>query len=347
MIPYWGKDDNGASGPFEVFKQKKLILGKMSRLWEGSDALPAIGGFHFSPVVWANFGSLGRWFARLTKPEDLPLLIMSMPRSGSSWIGKMMGNAKSGLYLREPINQSILEHTDLPTLFDVPSENVISKVRPFARHVFAAYPAFGRKIVKQPERWSWLQRSEMQVIVKEVNPFFYPWLHDSFDFKTVYLVRHPAAVALSFHKLGWNAASNDRLSTTNEVIKDEHKDGFWSYHGALQAVASNIVREELTKQSRQRYRVVKYEDLCRQPLKAFEELFQYADLTWSEEEANRIKRHSTSTNDRREETYSTRRNSAAMIDAWREEITGSQYQALKAAYLHYEPSFYLEKDNWW
>lgn len=34
-----------------------------------------------------------------------------------------------------------------------------------------------------------------------------------------------------------------------------------------------------------------------------------------------------------------------MIDTWREEIREDQYQALKQAYVHYEPAFYGEE--WW
>lgn len=229
----------------------------MSRFRTALESLQATVQSSFYPVLWANFGTVGRWLTPSALSERPPVLILSMPRSGSSWVGKMVGNAESGLYLREPINQSILEHTELPTLFDVASEHVASKVRPFARNVFTGYPAFDRGIVKKPERWSWGRPAEGRMVVKEVNPFLYPWLEDSFDFTTVYLIRHPAAVASSFRKLGWNAQQNEWLSTTNSVIAEEHKDGFWSYHGALQAVASTVVVRTLTKQERHRHTVVK------------------------------------------------------------------------------------------
>lgn len=315
----------------------------MSRLRTAVNSLRTYVRSSVYPVVWANFGFVGRWLVRSAAEERPPVLILSMPRSGSSWVGKMVGNAQSGLYLREPINQSVLEHTELPTLFDVTSEDVVSKVRPFARDVFAGYPAFGRGIVKNPARWSWGRLSEGQVVVKEVNPLLYPWLQESFEFKTIYLIRHPVAVALSFRKLGWNAQENEWLSATNEVIAEEHSDGFWAYHGALQAVASKCVSDTLAKQDSHSYTIVKFEDLCSRPLEGYKELFSFAGLPWSQTEVDRIERHSTSTNARREDTYSTRRNSAQMIEAWREDVSEDQYQALKRAYLYYEPSFYREE----
>jgi hypothetical protein len=301
---------------------------------------------YFHPVVWANLGFVGRLLARMTKSDRPPLLILSMPRSGSSWVGKMLGYAKSALYLREPINQSVLEHTDLPTLYEVFSERTASKVRPPARDVFNEYPAFDRPIVQQPEKWGLVDRRQKQVVVKEVNPFLLSWLLDSFDFRILYLVRHPAGVAGSYDRLGWGEDMLQSLPKVGKIIPESHKNTFWPCHGALQAVASNSVVHTLSERDEIECKFVRYEDLCRKPVKGFRRLFEFAELPFTDEDLDRIERHSTSTNEHRNETYGTRRNSAEMVDTWRDEIERDHRRELKAAYLYYEPPFYTEERCW-
>ena len=309
--------------------------------WTIDTFLPVSQSF-FHPVMWANFGLIGRWVAQAMEPGRLPILILSMPRSGSSWVGKMLGSAQEALYLREPINQSMLEHTDLPTLFEVSSRDIASNVRPLAEDVFAGYPAFDRGIVKQVDQWSLTRRKEKQVIIKEVNPFFYPWLSESFDFKTIYLVRHPGAVASSFNRLGWRSGLLRCLPAVREQIEERHHESFWAKHGAAQAIASRTVMDALREQDQRRYQVVRYEDLCRRPEGAFRELFGSVGLNWSEQDRERVERHTTATNARREKTYDTRRKSSEMVGAWRDDISKDQLRDLKEAYLHYNPPLYAE-----
>ena len=45
---------------------------------------------------------LSRLIAAVIKPRDPPILLVSLPRGGSSWIGGILGSAKESLYLREP-----------------------------------------------------------------------------------------------------------------------------------------------------------------------------------------------------------------------------------------------------
>ena len=53
---------------------------------------------------WAGEGKLSLQIARLLRPQMPSVLILSFPRSGSSWVGKTLGRASNALYMREPIN---------------------------------------------------------------------------------------------------------------------------------------------------------------------------------------------------------------------------------------------------
>lgn len=297
----------------------------------------------FSPVAWANLGFIGRWCVQLVSLRHKPVLIISFPRSGSSWLGKMLGATSEALYLREPINQSILSHTELSTLFEVDSADMQSNLRSFADDVFAGYPSFDRSIVAFPNQWSLVDRKTKRVVVKEVNPFAYPWLRNSYDFRTIYLVRHPAAVALSYHRLGWTGYELDDLPSIKEAISKRHLTNFWSYHGALQALASQVISNALERQDEENYRVVRYEELCKRPVHSFQALFRFAGFNWSQRDATRIRKHANSTNARRNSPYDIKRESARMVGAWHNGISEEELQFLRDAYLYYDPALYTDR----
>ena len=304
--------------------------------------LLAVPPVRISPVGWANGGRIARWAASRSKPEHGPIVIMSLPRSGSSWVGRMLAQAQRVLYLREPINQTVLANTNLSTLFEVACAETEITIRPISDDVFAAYPAFDRSIVKHPKRWTWSRRRSGQLIVKEVNPFAYPWLQERYACKTIYLVRHPGAVASSYYRLGWTDRELDHLPTAKAVMRADHKANFWSYQGALQAIASKMMHDALDRQPDDNYCIVTYEALCADPMKAFRDLFTVADLDWSQDIERCIHQHATATNARRENTYGVQRDSAAMIDIWRGKRSTAECEALREAYLYYDPPLYAE-----
>jgi hypothetical protein len=87
---------------------------------------------------------------------------------------------------------------------------------------------------------------------------------------------------------------------------------------------------------------VKYEDVCAQPVQAFRTLFSFAGLPWTQEDEDRIHKHTTSSNARRTNTYGVQRDSAEMIDIWRDELSTAQCRLLRDAYLQYDPPLYAD-----
>src|SRR4051794_38244039 len=59
-----------------------------------------------SRVPWVHRGTFSRLIASSWKPRRPAVLILSLPRSGSSWVGSLLGRAPDALYLREPVSQS-------------------------------------------------------------------------------------------------------------------------------------------------------------------------------------------------------------------------------------------------
>jgi hypothetical protein len=123
----------------------------------------------------------------LTPDSSVPpnVLILSNPRSGSSWLGSVMANSSIVDYRREPI----LQHRS-------------GKVS----------DAFGASSGLTPEEQNDLRvevalafadRNRPTVIVKEVTPLLIDDLLRPVDAQVVYLRRHPLAIALSHLAQGW------------------------------------------------------------------------------------------------------------------------------------------------
>ncbi|MEN8239469.1 MAG: hypothetical protein ABFR53_09735 [Actinomycetota bacterium] len=113
------------------------------------------------------------------------VLLLSHPRSGSSWLGSTMANSPIVDYRREPV----LQHR-------------IGKVS----------DAFGASSGLTPEERDDLQtevtaafadRESPTVVVKEVTPLLVDDFLQAADPQVVYLRRHPLAVAESHLALGW------------------------------------------------------------------------------------------------------------------------------------------------
>jgi hypothetical protein len=78
-----------------------------------------------------------------------------------------------------------------------------------ARAAFSGLPSFAlpaerpTRIVRHPGQWSLRQRRQRRLVIKEINPFACEWLLKTYSPRVIYLVRHPAAVALSNARLGF------------------------------------------------------------------------------------------------------------------------------------------------
>ena len=62
-----------------------------------------------APVPWARSKTLSQLLINFIRPRQPTVLVLSLPRSGSSWAGEALGCAIDALYLREPVTQS--DHT--------------------------------------------------------------------------------------------------------------------------------------------------------------------------------------------------------------------------------------------
>lgn len=133
-----------------------------------------------------------------------PILLASFPRSGSSWLGRILATSPEIAYLREPVNQEAIRRDPTATLARMDEE----KTR--RMHLELAAPCFygrvPRGLASVPHIGRFLpgRRHRVRLLIKEVNPYAALLYLERFRPDFLFLTRHPAAIADSFLRRGWD-----------------------------------------------------------------------------------------------------------------------------------------------
>src|SRR5438132_1692356 len=96
-------------------------------------------------LTWTQWGLASRLIARLVKPRQPSVLVLSMARSGSSWVGGMLGCAPDAAYLREPVTQSDTLFYRKGGIFPLDEPEVEAAYRRQADKAFQGWPEFAEK----------------------------------------------------------------------------------------------------------------------------------------------------------------------------------------------------------
>lgn len=267
------------------------------------------------------------WFPNgISKAKANPfrenILILSLPRSGSSWVGETIGKAESVAYLREPVTQSLLKRRynytspkqQINTVFEIEDR----KEEKLFSYLVHGIPRFRPGIITEPCQWTIEARTKSSLVVKEVNPLAFKHELERLKPRIVFLVRHPAAVASSFLKLGWF----------------DGKD--WYGFGKRQA---NILKQTLQMlENYGDFLVVEYEDVTIDPITEFNKICHYCNISFD----GYIQKHissstSVSTHD---DPYNTSRDSKIMKDIWKKRLKEEDVEALMEGFRSENTRFY-------
>ncbi len=272
-------------------------------------------------VRWARWGWISEWLATSIKPLQPSILILSLPRSGSSWVGKILGSASNAIYLREPINQSYLTYIEEETLFYINPDNPLKAYKKFADRAFMGLPAFSSGIVQDSEKWRIVNRWNRRLVIKEVNPLATEYLLQQYHPRVIFLVRHPAAIALSFLERGWY---QDNLNTDS-----------WREYGEELGKIVDVAWNSL--KNYHDCKIIQYEDLCADPLNQFRKLFDFTELVWDNRIKDLIYNHSSLEDNK---PYGISRRSRDMINRWQSKISKNNLKNLQEGYGKFNLPWY-------
>lgn len=304
-----------------------------------------------TPVPWARLRFVAETFARVRLPQSPPVLVISLPRSGSSWAGEILGAAPNALYLREPVTQTHLASGGKAAVTPVCHDQPPCGYSRAAEYAFHGIPAFRRGIVQIPEQWVWSRRTSRRVVIKEVNPLALSWFRERYYPAIVYLIRHPVAVADSYRRLGWmDIDPRERLSYAVRAgclpeLEGLELEGFWERMGAFQAAVTRLALAGL--EWGDDCHLIYYEDLCNDPVSSFRRLYDSLGLEWDDAVRKRIEKRMNpdgkqANDDGRDNPYSTQRDTANMQDAWRRNVSPEDADAVMSTYRNFGLDYYLD-----
>jgi hypothetical protein len=301
-----------------------------------------------------------------------PILVTGMPRSGTTWVGRVLCAGKGAGYVNEPFNLSTSPGT-LRVPVDhwfpyVTADNepaILGALEPLLRF---NYP-LGRELRRCRTRvellhtlrwWRASLRSRgRRPLVKEPHAVFSAeWFARRMRSDVVVTVRHPVAVVSSWKRLGWSFDFMNLLgqpALVHDLLRPLRSD----MERALDPSRDLVDRVALlwhvvyrtVADYRERFpafQIVRQEDLSREPAKGYRALYEVLGLPISREAETAIAAASSADNPKEprvEHPHDTQLDSRATLTTWKRRLSDDEADRIRNVTAETAALFY-EDDEW-
>ena len=234
------------------------------------------------------------------------VIVSGLPRSGTSWVGRVLSFAPDVTYLREPDNgDHVAGARDCPPYLYLPAGADDAGYR---RHLTAVLdgrvrtpftmdedpgPWLGRLPPGRAHRLGGtvpsLYRMRGQLVVKLVRSnLTVEWLAEQWpQAQQVVVMRHPCGQFASWRRQGWDPQParlladerlvRDHLGPVGDVIAQAST--FWERAGALWGALWTVLHHQV--QAHPDWHLVQHEGLCEAPADRFHRLYERVGLSWT------------------------------------------------------------------
>jgi hypothetical protein len=222
------------------------------------------------------------------------IAVISFPRSGSSWVGSILGKGSSVRYLREPVTTQYMQKVaGRVSVFEQQSSTHWPEYLSYINKVLQGLPVLTHSVVKHPTQWQQPQLAKT-LLIKEVNPLVIEQFVGKVN-QVIYLVRHPFSVAKSYQALGWMSArffekkfAQDELALIYANEPSLSRKSFWYNFGYMLGWIEGYVKHTRKECNDTGFLTIKYEELCQNPLGEFTSLFKQCDLPFEQAIKNQL-----------------------------------------------------------
>ena len=284
-----------------------------------------------------------------------PILVTGAHRSGTTWVGKMLASSQVA-YISEPLNvlhrPGVLRARVMHWYQYICDDNEAEYLAPFEELLDYRYHTWGEiksiRSLKDFLRmgrdfkifYNALEHGQRALLKDPFAVFSIPWFTKQFDFKVIVTVRHPAAFASSLKRLGWNFDFNDLLN--QPLLMRDHLE---PYRGQMQAVKVDDVIGQASLlwtmiyktvhsqgQLDRRLIIVRHEDLSRDPVSGFRDLYAALGLDFTHHAEEKILNSSSSENPTelsRRKTHSVKMDSRASIETWKTKLSADEIKRIR------------------
>jgi hypothetical protein len=307
-----------------------------------------------------------------TDRRERPILVTGAPRSGTTWVGRMLTLAPGVGYVHEPFNPTTdagISGRPFDHFFTyVTKENEARYAPHLERSLRFSYDLRRQvKTVRSPRAagrtaldflsFTRLRASRARALMKDpIAVFSAGWLADRFGMDVVVIIRHPAAFVASFTGLGYRHDFNSFLRDPQLLT-----DYLGPFESEIRRYAEQpgdpldeaVLLWRLVYHTVGRYRAersdwlfVRHEDLSLEPVERYERLYGALRLDFTEAVREGIREHTSAGNpDRLAEKHSVRLDSRAGLSGWRRSLTEEQVRRIREGSSDVSPSFYGD-DEW-
>lgn len=287
-----------------------------------------------------------------------PILLTGSHRSGTTWVGRVLGLSGEVAGVHEPFNpghrlswlreppEQWFQYVDEQNAarYRPSIEALVARREPVALHARSVRsPRDAAQNVRELGRSLVWRVQRRRLLMKDPIAFFAaPWLAGEFGMGVVVLIRHPAAFAGSLKKLGWT------FDFTNFTAQPRLMDRWLSPFAAeIEAAAANppdiidqaillwrginSVALQYGAQHRD-WAVLRYEDLAADPLGRFPDLYHRLGLAWSADVANKLTALTSSTNAGEvaaKDCMTVRRDARAAMWTWHQRLDPGEIDRIR------------------
>ena len=302
-----------------------------------------------------------------------PILITGSHRSGSTWVGKIISTDPSVGYVQEPFH---IRHSPgiCGAKFDywftyVTKENEsvyyedIENTVEFRYNIIGALKTIrsrndAKKVFKQYKTFSTYRSRNVTPLIKDpIAVLSAEWLAETFDMDVLVLIRHPAAFASSLKRLNWTHPFSHFLqqpllmrdylhpleAQIREFANKEHN--IIDQASLLWRIIHHVILKYRSKH--EDWIFLRHEDISREPLHHFQDLFERFHLQFSEP----VRRAIQETTDPSNPTEAPegkarflRRDSRSNIWNWKNRLTESEIQRIREQIEDVSKEFYSDSD---
>jgi len=300
------------------------------------------------------------------------IILLGMPRSGTTWLGKLFDSHPDTLYLHEP--DSYRPFSGLPLLVGpLAGEKERQELREFvatlpasrSTKVCGSLPLFRKRYLSLP-RYVWRRcavlgakfgarllgefpvldvmrprdaAGDVYLVWKSIESVGRAGLLAAAlpEARLIFEIRHPCGCIASIRRgerqgkfSAEDSISNDfglmslLLETEAAHRRGLTLDDLRAAHPIERLAWQWLLFNEKALQELESYNnalVVRYEDLCAQPLECTQRLFEFASLSWDIQTEHFI---SSSTQDEKKDFYSVFKNPGHTASKWKEELTDTE-----------------------
>jgi Sulfotransferase family len=303
-----------------------------------------------------------------------PILITGSHRSGTGWVGEMLAATPDPAlaYIWEPFSLRAR-----PGIRDAPfrywftyvcAENEAPFKGPLADTLAFRYrPLAELRSLRSPKDAGrfvrdWYvtgrhrRRDAVPVFKDPIAVFSAEWLADTFDMDVLVLIRHPAAFVSSIMKQAWDHPFGHFLAQPL-MMRDElgpFEAEIRTYAGQPQPLMDqaillwNVIHHQILqyRDRRPSWNFVLHEDLSREPLSGFKELYDRFGLRWTDAVAHTVEEHSGTGNPSvTTDAASHKRDSRKAITAWKARLTPEEVDRIRTRTDAISKAFYTD-DDW-